>query len=171
MCPLAARRLARLARRAGRRFRRAARLQPTRFSPIPRAVSTRTAAAPSARRRAAKATRRGVDPSSARCDRSCRVPWVSLASPRARRPHHRAREGFPPFRVFRVHREPLFFEPAHRARELPAVAARLPNLAGALLVLPVGGSSLAPATARCPERSSGTRRDIDPLAKKSPCIV
>jgi hypothetical protein len=39
-------------------------------SPIPRAVSPRTAAAPSARRRPAKATRRAVDLSSARCERS-----------------------------------------------------------------------------------------------------
>ena len=71
-------------------------------------------------------------------------------------------------RLPRLRAPSQLFVLAHRARELPAVAARLPNFSGALVFLLVGGSNLAPATARCLERRGGGRETRASSASSSP---
>ena len=80
-------------------------------------------------------------------------------------------------RLPRLRAPSQLFVLAHRARELPAVAARLPNFSGALVFLLVGGSNLAPATAHCLERrerakpSSSSSSSIDRDRKNAPVLV
>ena len=78
-------------------------------------------------------------------------------------------------RLPRLRAPSQLFVLAHRARELPAVAARLPNFSGALVFLLVGGSNLAPATARCLERRDGAKppssSSIDRDRKNAPVLV
>ena len=70
-------------------------------------------------------------------------------------------------RLPRLRAPSQLFVLAHRARELPAVAARLPNFSGALVFLLVGVSNLAPATARCLERRGGGGRETRSRASAS----
>jgi aarF domain-containing kinase len=78
-------------------------------------------------------------------------------------------------RLPRLRAPSQLFVLAHRARELPAVAARLPNFSGALVFLLVGGSNLAPATARCLERRDRAKpsssSSIDRDRKNSSVLV
>ena len=78
-------------------------------------------------------------------------------------------------RLPRLRAPSQLFVLAHRARELPAVAARLPNFSGALVFLLVGGSNLAPATARCLERRERAKpsssSSIDRDHKNAPVLV
>ena len=61
-------------------------------------------------------------------------------------------------RLPRLRAPSQLFVLAHQTRQLPAVAARLPNFSGALVLSLVGGSNLSSvSTARCLERRAGGR--------------
>ena len=76
-------------------------------------------------------------------------------------------------RLPRLRAPSQLFVLAHQAHELPAVAARLPNFSGALVLTLVGGSNLlSVSTARCLERrAGGAARDASKARSAAAMLV